>query len=161
MKKRLMKATLLTPMLLVLFFACAGDAFGRFNPESLYNITAMHTGKCLDVYGWGQGDGEKIHEFNCVEGALNQQWSIIPVGDGSEYYRIIVKHSGKALDVNGGIFTFWDGVPVKQWTYWGIANQMWKLIPVPLSNDVYQIVARHSGKSLEINVGPGPRENLG
>jgi hypothetical protein len=159
MRKRLMKTNLLMSILALLLFACASDAFGQFNPDFLYNITARHSGKCLDVYGWGRDDGTQVHQFNCVEGAQNQQWSIVPVGDGSDYYRVMVKHSGKALDVNGGIFTFWDGVPVKQWQYWGSANQMWRF--VPLGNDVYQIVARHSGKSLEINVGPGPRENYG
>lgn len=159
MRKRLMKTNLLASIFALLIFAGASDAFGQFNPGLLYNITARHTGKCLDVYGWGRDDGVQIHEFDCVEGAQNQQWSIVSVGDGSEYYQIRNKNSGKAMDVNGGIFTFWDGVPIKQWQYWGSANQMWKFVPV--GSDFYRIEARHSGKSLEINVGPGPRENYG
>lgn len=158
MKKRLMKTNLLTSIFALLVFACAGNAFGQINPAVDYQLIAQHSGKCLDVYGWGRDDGEKIHQFSCVEGAQNQRWSIRPVGDGSEYYRVLVKHSGKALDVNGGILTFWDGVPIKQWQYWGSANQMWKF--VPLGNDVYRIMARHSGKSLEINVAPGTNHGI-
>lgn len=158
MRKSLMKTKLLMSIFALLIFGGDSSAFGQINPQIEYQIIAQHSGKCLDVYGWGGDDGVPIHQFDCVEGAQNQQWSIVRVGDGSEYYRVLVKHSGKALDVNGGILTFWDGVPVKQWHYWGSANQMWQF--VPLGNDVYRLNARHSGKSLEINVGPGSNNGI-
>ena len=39
-----------------------------------------------------------------------------------------LRHSGKALEVDGG-FTF-DGAHVQQWDYFGLTHQQWFLRPV-------------------------------
>jgi endoglucanase len=61
-------------------------------------------------------------------------------------YRIVARHSGKALDVNAHGTT--DGSNVIQWAYGGGNNQRWTL--TNLGNNVYRIVGVESGKSLEV-----------
>jgi hypothetical protein len=66
------------------------------------------------------------------------------VADGT--YRVIVRHSSKALDV------YWeatvDGSNVDQWTYDGGKNQQWTL--AHLGGNVYEILGVQSGKALEV-----------
>lgn len=61
-------------------------------------------------------------------------------------YRIIARHSGKALDVSGHGTA--DGSNVIQWSYGGGNNQRWTL--TNLGNNVYRIVGVESGKALEV-----------
>jgi endoglucanase len=63
------------------------------------------------------------------------------------YYKIINRNSGKALDVNGGSTA--DGAAVVQWPYTGGYNQQWELINVGRNN--YELINRNSGKPLEIS----------
>lgn len=159
MKTRLMRRSLLTPILLALLFVAAGQAFGQVDPSVLYHITAKHSGKCLDVAGGpgAIGNGVQVIQWDCNATGKNQQWTFTSVGD--DYYKIIANHSNQSLDVFGGIFTLGNGVPVKQWDYQGSANQMWKLVPIPSEIGYYRIVAKHSGLSLDINGGPGATGN--
>jgi hypothetical protein len=66
------------------------------------------------------------------------------VADGT--YRVIARHSGKALDV------YWeatvDGSNVDQWPYDGGKNQQWTL--AHLGGNVYEILGVQSGKALEV-----------
>jgi hypothetical protein len=150
-----MRTHLLAPLLLALLFAAAGQTFGQIDPSALYNITAKHSGKCLDVSGGpgAVGNGARVIQWDC-NGQENQKWTFTPVGD---YYKIIAKHSGKSLDVFGGTVSQGDGVIVEQWDDNGADNQLWRLHP--LGDDYYRIVAKHSGKSLDIDGGPGATAN--
>ncbi|RKP57324.1 hypothetical protein D7Z26_04940 [Cohnella endophytica] len=81
---------------------------------------------------------------------------VIKPGDGSggsggswdpnTYYKIIARHSGKALDVSGGSTA--DGGDVIQWTTSGNANQQWKIESV--GSGYYKITNRNSGKVLDV-----------
>lgn len=153
MNKRLVKTNLLTSILALLLFACASDAFGQINPEFVYHITARHSGKCLDVSGQAGENNAQVIQKDCSDAAESQKWRVLPVGDGTDYYKVIAVQGGRALDVNGGIFVFWNSAPVKLWDYYGGANQMWKFDPV--GEDFFKIVAKHSGKSLDIDAGQG------
>jgi len=135
-----------TPFLLALFFFAASNAFGQINPAVLYNITAKHSHKCLDVTGGATGNGVRVIQWEC-NGGVNQKWKFTPVADG--YYKIEAANSGKALDVFGGLVSLGNGVIVEQWDYNGGANQMWKLESA--GDSYYRIVAKHSGKSLDID----------
>jgi hypothetical protein len=61
-------------------------------------------------------------------------------------YRVIARHSGKALDVFG--HQTQDGADVIQWAYGGGNNQRWTLNH--LGNNVYQITGVESGKALSV-----------
>ena len=66
------------------------------------------------------------------------------IADGT--YRVIARHSGKALEVYG-TFTA-DGSNVDQWTYNGGPNQRWTL--THLGENVYKILGVQSGRALEV-----------
>lgn len=68
-----------------------------------------------------------------------------PVANG--IYRIVARHSGKALDVSGHGTA--DGANVQQWTYGGGNNQRW--VVTHLGNNQYRIIGLESGKALEVN----------
>jgi hypothetical protein len=61
-------------------------------------------------------------------------------------YRIVARHSGKVVDVQGTATT--DGANVHQWTYYGGNSQRWTV--THLGNNVYQIIGVGSGKALEV-----------
>lgn len=68
---------------------------------------------------------------------------IIPNG----IYRIVARHSGKALDV-AGMGTA-NGSNVQQWSYWGGENEKWMLRH--LGNNQYTIIGTQSGKALDVS----------
>jgi ricin-type beta-trefoil lectin protein len=116
-------------------------------PPSKFNITAVHSGKCLDVEGASIADGANIHQWTCSPpGGTNQQWRLVQVS--GNVYNIIAVHSGKCLDVEGAGMQ--DGDDVHQWTCTppGGTNQQWRLVQV--SGDIYNIIAVHSGKCLDV-----------
>jgi mannan endo-1,4-beta-mannosidase len=83
----------------------------------------VNSGKALDVSDASMTDGGNTQLWSYV-GAANQQWRIENIGDG--YYRLINRHSGKALDVAGGAGMLDDGANVQQWTPNGQTNQHWR-----------------------------------
>ena len=61
-------------------------------------------------------------------------------------YRVVARHSGKALDANAHGTA--DGTNVQQWTYGGGNNQRWTV--THLGSNVYSIIGVESGKALEV-----------
>lgn len=146
MRTRLMRTTLRASIFMALFSVAVGSAFGqKINPRAVYQITAKHSGKCLDVAGGSVLIGAPVIQWDC-NGLENQQWTFTPIGAG--YYKIIARHSGKALDVLGGELSVLNGVIVEQWDYNGGANQRWSVEYI--GDGYYRIVAMHSGKCLDI-----------
>ena len=66
--------------------------------------------------------------------------------DRAKNYRIISKHSGKALDVSWGSAD--NGANILQYTYCGYPNQKWNLIKLDNSN--YTIKSVATGKVVEV-----------
>jgi hypothetical protein len=74
-------------------------------------------------------------------------------------YRLIARHSGRALDVAGGTQETGDRTNVHQWDYEGAANQQW--IVTDLNNGYFKLKAVHSGKCLDVNdASPTPGANV-
>jgi parallel beta-helix repeat protein len=70
-----------------------------------------------------------------------------PTGGFSGYYRLMARHSGKAVVVEGASTA--NGANVLQWTYGGAnTNDEWQL--VNLGDGYYRIVNRNSGKVLDV-----------
>lgn len=63
-------------------------------------------------------------------------------------YRLMARHSNKALDVNGGSTATGDGANVHQWEYVSGTNQRWTVTSV--GGGYYRLNAVHSGKALEV-----------
>jgi ribosomal silencing factor RsfS len=83
------------------------------------------------------------------------QFTITVVRDvfpkANTYYNLIARHSGKALDVSGA--SQQNGANVIQWDKTGGDNQKWQLVDTGqiLGEGYYQIIARHSGKALDVS----------
>jgi endoglucanase len=89
--------------------------------------------------------------FNRSSGAVIDQGALNAIVRGSGIiangtYRVIARHSGKALDVYGHGTA--DGSNVAQWAYGGGNNQRWTF--THLGNNIYRIVGVESGKALEV-----------
>ncbi len=113
---------------------------------------AQHSGQCLDNTDLRTTDGNQQQQFYC-EGGDQQQWSFRPVAGVADTYTVVNQQSGKCLDVNG--VSTADGAAVQQWTCLsGGQNQQFTLRKVTYAgNDShdYQLVARHSGKCVDVS----------
>jgi endoglucanase len=67
--------------------------------------------------------------------------------DPAASYVVVSRHSGKAIDVNGGSTS--DGAAIIQWTRTDSTNQQWQL--VDSGGGYYQLRARHSGKVVDVS----------
>ena len=135
----------------------------RWKPESLgngyYKMVALHSGRALDV-NIDAAMNVVQHDWN---GGDNQWWKIEPVqGNMSSgfspgsFYRLTARHNGKVLQVmNSGMDNQAD-VNVGNWT--GGANQLWKM--EVLDDGTYRITAKHSGRSLDVNMGQDNQANV-
>jgi sucrose-6-phosphate hydrolase SacC (GH32 family) len=64
-------------------------------------------------------------------------------------YKILARHSGKALDVDGSVNVLADGTNIQQWDYLGVTNQKW--IVTAVTGGYYKIRSVASNKILEID----------
>ncbi|HEV2780879.1 MAG TPA: RICIN domain-containing protein [Actinophytocola sp.] len=71
---------------------------------------------------------------------------------------LIVKHSGKCLDVRGGPQAIHDGAVIEQWHCTTASNQNWTLRDV--GNGQIQLIAQNSGKCVQ-TVGGGTANSTG
>jgi hypothetical protein len=119
---------------------------------------AQHSQQCLDNTNLSTADGNVQQQFYC-QGGDQQLWSFRPVSGVANTYTIVNQQSGKCLDVNG--VSTADGAPVIQWTCHTGLNQQFTLRKVTYpGNDShdYQLVARHSGKCVDVStISTAPR----
>jgi hypothetical protein len=66
--------------------------------NGIYRIVARHSGKALEVAGFGETNGSNVQQWSYVWGE-NQRWMVTHLGNNQ--YSIIGAQSGKALDVSG------------------------------------------------------------
>ena len=94
-----------------------------------YKIQNLSSGKFLDVdvsVSGGLNDGARVQQWSEGVSQINQRWAFSNLGAG--WLKISSKLSAKALDVAGASGA--ENGKVHQWTYFGNANQQWKLIAV-------------------------------
>jgi hypothetical protein len=112
---------------------------------------AQHSQQCLDNTALRTTDGNRQQQYYC-EGGDQQLWNFRPVPGVADTYTVVNQQSGKCLDVNG--VSTANGAAVQQWTCNGGLNQQFTLRKVTYSgNDShdYQLVARHSGKCVDVS----------
>jgi len=113
---------------------------------------AQHSQQCLDNTNLSTADGNVQQQYYC-EGGDQQLWNFHPVAGVADTYTVVNQQTGKCLDVAGVSTT--DGAAVHQWTcIGGATNQQFTLRKVTYSgNDShdYQLVARHSGKCVDVS----------
>ncbi|MEM8832020.1 MAG: RICIN domain-containing protein [Cyanobacteria bacterium P01_G01_bin.19] len=111
--------------------------------SDFYFIKARHSGQCLNVFNYGQRNGDNVVQGEDCDNT-NFQWSIIPAN--SKYYYIKARHSGQCLNVlNSGRR---NGDNVVQGENCDTSNFQWSIDPV--GNGLYYIRARHSGQCLNV-----------
>lgn len=114
-----------------------------------YQIVNRVTGMVLEIEAMGEFDGANIVQ-NLPGSGLHQYWDVAPLdsknGGDYSYFSIRSAFTGKAADVyNWNLKT---GADVRQWEYYGNANQHWIL---EYAGDGYfYIRSRWSGKYLEV-----------
>lgn len=113
-----------------------------FAADSCYRITALHSGKVLEVASGSTANGAIVQQGDWVNGD-HQKWKIIP-NDG--FYKIVNVRSGKTLDVNGGGIS--DGTSIIQYADGNSNNQRWNI--QRNSSGYYAIAAKHSYKVLDV-----------
>jgi thermitase len=87
-----------------------------------YKLTAVHSGKVLEVNGVSTANGAIIDQWDYVPGANNELWNITKLGSG---YQFTAVHSGKNLDVPN--FSTADGTALQQWANNGSSAQQFRL----------------------------------
>ncbi len=108
-----------------------------------YEVVARHSSKCLDVFDGSTQNGANVIQWPCI-GDTNQQWQIIPIGDG--YYKFIARHSNRVLAVQSAGTA--NGALAVQSTDTGTAHMQWRILDV--SGGYVRIMARHSGRALDV-----------
>nr|WP_166641428.1 RICIN domain-containing protein [Amycolatopsis sp. SID8362] len=110
---------------------------------------AQHSQQCLDNTDLSTADGNRQQQYPC-EGGDQQLWNFRPAGGA---FTVVNQQSGKCLEVAGASTA--DGAAIQQGSCGaGAANQQFTLRKVTYSgNDAhdYQLVARHSGKCVDVN----------
>lgn len=119
---------------------------GGFTGPGTYTIVSKSSGKVLDInIDWFQGQDDLRP---CVQfpshGGANQQFRILPSGDGSSFL-IEAVHSGKLLDVRDESVS--NGAEIVQFHFDGSTSQRFRIEPV---GEFARIVNVHSGKVLDI-----------
>lgn len=107
---------------------------------------------CLDVQSSGKFNGANVHIWEYAS-LKNQQWAIVPVGDG--WYKLMPQHSPKALDVAGQGTV--SGTNVQQYIYTEQHDaQKWQLEP---AGDGYYYIVPKGNTGLCLDVSDAGSEN--
>ena len=134
----------------VVVLLCFGALVTAADIESgWYRITPKISGMCVEVQGSNEDNGGNVIQWG-YNGGDNQLWRFDSVGDNR--YAIFNRHSGLCLEVGlaGGDTTggLSKGDNVRQWEYFGQANQKWRLEPA--GGGYYRIVCQYSGMCLDV-----------
>jgi hypothetical protein len=112
---------------------------------------AQHSQLCLTNPNRSTADGTQQQQLACGTGD-EQRWNFSPVAGFADTYKVVNQQSGKCLDVNG--VSTADGAAVIQWACNSGVNQQFTLRKVTYAGngpDDYQLVARHSGKCVDVS----------
>jgi hypothetical protein len=112
-------------------------------PGGTYQLSAAHSGKCLDVASSGTGDGANIQQWDC-NGTNAQAFRLESVATGT--YRLVNINSGKCVDVASS--GTGDGANIQQWTCNGTAAQSFRL--QSRTDGGYNLVNANSSKCAEV-----------
>jgi len=128
----------------------AADSQWRFVPtgSGSYTLKSSSDGMLADVSGASTSSGAAVIQWPSNGGA-NQKWTLVPVPDANQGYRVENVLTGGRLDVDNDSTA--DGATLLQWTDNGQADQRWTF--VRQSGGAYTIVNANSGKLVNI---PGP-----
>jgi glucosylceramidase len=121
---------------------------GGIDPSKWYQVINTSTNKCVDGTDSNAANATPIQQWTCsAPAAANQQWQFRPTDSG--FYQVVGRYvPGSGWDVEGGAAAFGDGALIHLWAYIGANNQQWQ--PIAQGTDSYRLVARQSGKCLDV-----------
>jgi len=111
-------------------------------PVGQYSISSNHSHLCIDIEGGSTAAGARAVQAAC-NGAATQKFDVLPEQGGS--YRFSNAQTHQSLDI-AGVSTA-NGALLTQWSDTAGDNQRFLVTATP---DGYQVVARHSGKCLDV-----------
>jgi glucosylceramidase len=118
---------------------------GNIDPTVWYQVINQNSNKCVDNTDGSTSNGNKIQQWACFAGSINQGWQFRPTSDG--YYQIVARRAPTlAWDITD--VTNADDALIQLWTYGGGNNQQWRAEAV--GGGFYRFVSRHSGKCLDV-----------
>jgi hypothetical protein len=123
----------------------AGAAHAGDLAPGRYTLTAVHSGKCVDVAGGGLADGTNIQQFTCNGGSA-QRFDVVETSAG--VYKLTAVASAKLMDVAGGGLA--DGTNIQQWSDNGSNAQRFKIALVTGSTTEFTLVNVNSGKCVDV-----------
>jgi CotH kinase protein/Ricin-type beta-trefoil lectin domain-like/HYR domain/Chitobiase/beta-hexosaminidase C-terminal domain/PA14 domain/Secretion system C-terminal sorting domain/Divergent InlB B-repeat domain len=94
--------------------------------------------------GWSKPSNSAIQ---VIPGSQFSEYVTTPVSTAQKCYKILARHSGKAMVVESN--STGNGVKVVQRTYNGSLNHIWRIVGV--GNGFYKLSAAHSGKVLDVS----------
>lgn len=124
-------------------------------PPQLQQLTlrlAHNAGQLAEVQGGSVDNGAEIIQTS-VSFSRSARWTAEDVGGG--YVRLSNVNSGKCLEVRDANTE--DDALVNQWTCYTGQHQQWRFVAKGIG---YQLVARHSGKCLNVQYGMGEGNRL-
>lgn len=116
-----------------------------------YTVVNRNSGLCLGATG--TGDGANVVQQACS--GTTSQWVLDPTADN--YYRLVNRGSGKALDVESCGTA--DGVNIRQWAWLNTQCQQWT--PASTTDGWFRFTNRVTGKVLNVaDCGTGSGANV-
>jgi alpha-galactosidase len=133
----------------------ATDSHWRLTPtgSGSYTMSTPSDGMLADVSGASTTAGAQVIQWPSNGGA-NQHWTLVPVPDANQSYRVENRMTGGRIDVNNDSTA--DAATLLEWSDNGQADQRWTF--VKQTSGAYTIVNVNSGKLINI---PGPTTNQG
>jgi len=113
-------------------------------PGGAGTIVNKNSGKCVDAAGAATANGTFVQQFTC-NNSNAQKWTRTATSGG--YFRIGTNNNTNQVWDVAGVSTA-DGAKVQLWAYGGGNNQQW--LPVAETGGYYHIVARSTGKCLDV-----------
>jgi hypothetical protein len=111
-----------------------------------YSLVNRNSGKCVDARASGTANGTVVQQYTCNSGWA-QQFQMAATSGG--YSRFGNRNaSSQVLDVTGGAGATANAAKIQLWAWAGGTNQQW--LPVSEGNGYYHLVARHSGRCLDV-----------
>ncbi|GAB3637184.1 hypothetical protein GCM10027422_27740 [Hymenobacter arcticus] len=133
------------------FFLCllalSAAAQAPLAPDSkaLYGVINRASGRSLDVARAATTSGAAAVQWEFTH-ALSQQWHLVLIREGGEYYRLEAKHSGLCLTLEvNPTAPAGANTPLVQRPFTGGLGQQWRLVPTGIVGS-FQLENRLDGR---------------
>jgi hypothetical protein len=110
-----------------------------------WTLTAVHSGKLMDVSGVSTADGAQITQW-AATGGTNQRWQAVDAGNGAVTLKAV--HSGKCAEVTGGSTA--AGAFLQQATCSSANHQKFTAVPTTTAG-VYNVRSVASNLCVDVN----------